>query len=86
MTDFTDAHRQAALAAVAQALAVDAPHVEGAPIAPEGISDVKQLFCDNWGVVKQVLQVLGNLVPGLGLIIGIIIKAGDAAHGAICPG
>ena len=83
MPDFTSQDREAAASAVAAALVADsAPEQFSA--AAQGI-DPKDLFCKNWKTVKTVLEVLKTLVPGaIGAIIGVVIKAGDAAHAAIC--
>lgn len=83
MADFTSQERQAAARAIAEVMVTDTgPETVGAMAA--GI-DPKKLFCENWGTVRTVLEVLKTLVPGaVGVIIGVVIKAGNAAHSAIC--
>lgn len=83
MPDFTSQDREAAARAVAAAMVTDTGPEPVMALAA-GI-DPKQLFCQNWDTVKTVLEVLKALVPGpVGVIIGVVIKAGDAAHKAIC--
>ncbi len=88
MADFTAEDRAKAAQAVAGLMSASDAHVLPATMMTTAALNVdpKKLFCENWETVKTVLQALASLVPGAGLIVGWIIKAGDLAHGAICPG
>ncbi len=47
--------------------------------------DARQLFCQNWDVVKQVLGYLKPRLPApVGWVIAALIAAGDILHGKIC--
>ena len=53
------------------------------------LTGTKDLFCDNWQTVKGVLSFIANLplIPAaVRTAIGVVIKAGDLAHGALCRG
>jgi hypothetical protein len=50
-------------------------------------SSAKELFCENWSVAKDVLEVLKDILPApIPGIIGIVIKFGDRAHSRWCSG
>jgi hypothetical protein len=70
--------------AIFEALNSDTPPTAAAPgLAPT--ADLKQLFCDNWDMVKTVLGFLRKLAPPvLRPVIDIVIKIGDAVKAAIC--
>ena len=45
----------------------------------------KELFCEHWETVKEVLEFLKDVLPApIPAIIKIVIKFGDIAHGKIC--
>jgi hypothetical protein len=55
-------------------------------ITAEGLpGDAKQFFCQNWPMIKQVLQFIGDQVGGIVKIaIRGIVAAGDLLHGRVC--
>ncbi len=74
--------------AVARAM-LDETEVSGAQAGgaerPVAAADPKQLFCDNWDTVKQVLNFLKPFLPQkLQGIVDMIIKAGDTLKQLIC--
>ena len=53
------------------------------------LTGTKDMFCNNWQTVKNVLSFIANLplIPAsVRAAIGLVIKAGDMAHGALCRG
>ncbi|MEI9927903.1 MAG: hypothetical protein WDN44_09725 [Sphingomonas sp.] len=85
MAELTNDQQARIKAAVAEALQADAVSAPEAAIHPEGIGDVKNLFCNNWPTVKAVLQFLSGYLPALlRVAISTIIASGDKVHAAIC--
>ena len=78
--DFTQEERLQ----IAQALADGLDDKENVG-APALVGDARQLFCENWDVVKQVLSYLKPLLPAFGWVITAIIAAGDILHRRVCP-
>lgn len=59
---------------------------EGAEsLAAVDMSSAKDLFCQYWDILKQVLQFLAPYLGPIGWAIKGIIAAGDFLHGRICP-
>lgn len=51
--------------------------------------EAKKIFCEYWGTTKTILNFLKNVIPPpagaiVGVVIGIIITAGDAVHSTLC--
>ena len=88
MADITDAEREAIAASVAKALSSDEPsEPRRAGAAPEAAAagDPKEVFCKNWPLIRTGLEILQTFVPlPIRPIVALVIKAGDAAAGAIC--
>jgi hypothetical protein len=55
---------------------------EGA--AARDVTDIKRKFCELWPTAKQVLELLKAVIPGGGIIIGMVIALGEGAHKAFC--
>jgi len=82
MASQNDNDRQRAAAAITEALSADD---RGAPAPVADRADPKQLFCENWDLVKRVLLALRQFAPAfLKPIIDMVIKAGDALQKVIC--
>ncbi|WP_338928646.1 hypothetical protein WDZ11_00660 [Roseomonas mucosa] len=80
MPNVSDAQKQEIAKAFAEALLAPPE-----PIQPRAnVAGVKDVFCQQWGNVKPVLEILSSLVPGVGAIILIVVKAGDVASKVIC--
>ncbi|AXJ95416.1 MULTISPECIES: hypothetical protein [unclassified Sphingomonas] len=82
MVDFTQEERLR----IAQALADDmgGENTKAVDAAALG-ADPKQLFCQNWPLVKTVLGYIKPLLPApIGWVISGLIAAGDILHGKIC--
>ncbi|VXC82037.1 hypothetical protein [Sphingomonas sp. 8AM] len=80
MVDFTQDERLQ----ITQALADGLSDQAGAD-APALVGDARQIFCQNWDVVKQVLSFLKPYLPApIGWVIAGLIAAGDILHGKIC--
>lgn len=76
-----DGARQAAIKAMFSD--DDAGQVEAAAAIPP--ADIKAFFCQNWPMVKQVLQVIADQVGGpVPWFARALIAAGDVMHGRIC--
>jgi hypothetical protein len=45
---------------------------------------LKKRFCELWPTAKQVLEILKSIIPGGGIIVGMVIAIGDGAHKAFC--
>jgi hypothetical protein len=45
----------------------------------------KELFCQHWALVKQILQFIAGQVGPIGWAVRAIVAAGDFLHGRICP-
>lgn len=55
------------------------------PIEATSLTDVKSVFCQNWGIVKQVLEFLSGYLPlPVRWALKAIITAGDILRGKIC--
>lgn len=68
---------------------MDALGREFAEPAAEAIdgAKAKALFCASWPEARGVVEALAAMAPGgLRAIIGIIVRAGDAAHKVVCKG
>jgi hypothetical protein len=80
MVDFTQEERLQ----IAQALA--AGMNDQAPTDAQALTgDARQIFCQNWDVVKKVLGFLKPYLPApIGWVIAGLITAGDILHGKIC--
>jgi hypothetical protein len=47
--------------------------------------DAKDLFCEHWDTVKEVLGFLQDVLPPpISTVIKYVIKFGDIAHSKIC--
>lgn len=78
----TTSELESARQAVARAWAAG-PAPEAA-VAAEAING-KDLFCNNWDTVKQVLSFLQTIVPPPGnWIVSLIVSAGNAVQPTIC--
>jgi len=74
-----DGARQAAVQAL---LADDASGLEATAVQ---LTDIKQFFCENWPMVKKVLQFLADQLGGLPKMAAkALIAAGDYLYGRIC--
>lgn len=82
----TTSELESARQAVARAWAAG-PAAGPAPeaaVAAEAING-KDLFCNNWDTVKQVLSFLQTIVPPPGnWIVSLIVSAGNAVQPTIC--
>lgn len=81
----TEAERKAYEVRISAALSADSGVMFSDAAAAVSIADLRKLFCDNWPMVKSVLQALGSIFPPAALVTGLVIKIGDTAHGIICP-
>jgi hypothetical protein len=80
MVDFTQEERLQ----ITQALADGLNDRDGGGAAPL-VGDARQIFCQNWDIVKQVLGYLKPLLPApASWIVAGLIKAGDILHGKVC--
>jgi hypothetical protein len=87
MTDHADPNDPQVREAVARALMddSDADVRVNEAAAADALVNPKELFCNNWDMVKQVLQFLKPYLPKyLQGILVVIIKAGDALKNVIC--
>ena len=57
---------------------------QGAAVSAADVQGVKKQFCELWPTAKQVLEILKSIIPGGGIVIGIVIALGDGAHKAFC--
>lgn len=72
-------------AAINAEFAADSRPESAAAVSPEALVSAKELFCNNWDMVKKVLEFLATVAPGsVGVIINLVIRAGDAAKKVIC--
>jgi hypothetical protein len=55
-----------------------------AAVSAADVSGVKSKFCELWPTAKQVLGILKDIIPGGGIVIGIVIALGDGAQKAFC--
>ena len=55
-----------------------------AAVAAADIQGVKKTFCELWPTAKQGLEILKTIIPGGGLVVGMVIAIGDGAHKAFC--
>lgn len=63
--------------------ALSAPGTES--VAALAAASPRELFCQYWPIVKQVLQFLSASVPSpIKAAIALVIAAGDAAANIIC--
>lgn len=54
---------------------------------PEGVRDLKNIFCNHWPNAKDVLEFLKPYLPTLvRLPLTVLIRIGDRVHATICPG
>lgn len=85
MATYSDSERRAVAAQIAEALSAGDMGVQGPGTAEAPAGDPKEIFCDNWGMVKMVLQILRQFAPAfLKPMIDIVIKGGDTLKGLIC--
>lgn len=92
MADLTKKERDAIAMRVAEALTSDkkVPAVRGAPkLASKQVTlaaaNPKQFFCQNWPLIRTGLDILKGFVPlPVKPIVGLVIKAGDAASSVVC--
>lgn len=46
--------------------------------------DVKQLFCENWNLIKTILEYVKDVIPGASIVIVIVLKLLEKLHKKIC--
>ena len=85
MTQLSESERREAQAAAAEAMVGDAPPAAAAPAGGADLGDVKKFFCENWPMIKKVLEFIADKVGGgVGRIVRAVIAAGDVLHKLIC--
>lgn len=53
-------------------------------VTAANLAEIQDKFCQHWPVVKTVLEFLKTIIPGGGIIIGVVISIGDGAHRTYC--
>ncbi len=87
MAQLSESERREAQAAAAQAMVGDAPAGGAAAAGGADIGDVKDFFCNNWPMIKKVLEFIADKVGGgVGRLVRAVIAAGDVLHKLICKG
>ena len=55
-----------------------------AAVSAADAQGLKKRFCELWPTAKPVLEILKSIIPGGGIIVGMVIAIGDGAHKAFC--
>lgn len=92
MADLTKKERDAIAMRMAEVFASDkkvpaprgAPRLASAQVAMAA-ANPKQFFCQNWPLIRTGLEILKGFAPlPVRPIIGLVIRAGDAASSVVC--
>ncbi|MBV9884378.1 MAG: hypothetical protein JO276_15320 [Sphingomonadaceae bacterium] len=86
MFQLSDSDRRELQSVTANALVGDSGEALIAEAVALDADGIKDFFCRNWPMMKQVLQFIGDTVGGIvRAAIRGVIAAGDFLHDRICP-